>query len=108
MKLSELRANVRRLEVEYYGNKLAVAYRPGEMTPESEDALREAREQNRATDAMVELMARTLVEWDVTDDDGAALPITPDTLRPFPSALLLHIMAAIQEDMVPNAMKGRR
>lgn len=108
MKLSDLRANVRRLDVDYFGSTVSITYRPGELTPETEDALREAREQNRTTDALIELMVRALVGWDVTDDDGEPLPIAAETLRPFPTALLLHIMAAIQDDMVPNAMRGRR
>lgn len=108
MKLSQLRANVRRIVVDYYGDTVDIAYRPAEMTPETEDALREAREANRVTDALVGLITRAVIEWDVIGDDDKPLPITPENVRPLPSAFLLHLMAAIQEDMVPNAMRGRR
>jgi hypothetical protein len=108
LKLSELAAPVQRLTVDYYGSPVRIGYRPGVMTPLEEEKLAEARKAGETTDALVELMARLMVEWDVTDDDGAPLPITPETLMPFPSALLLRIMSAVQEDMLPNAGRGRR
>ena len=108
MKLSPLTATTRQIDVDYYGSAVAVTYRPGVLTPDEDDRIQAAREANTLTDALIDLLMRMLVTWDVEGDDGKPLPIEAATLRVLPNALLLKIMAAVQEDMVPNAGNGRR
>lgn len=108
MRLSELTAATRTIAVSYLTYTLNVTYRPGVMTPDEDDRIQAARETNTATDALIDLMSRLLAAWDVVDDDDKPLPVTPALLRSMPSGLLLAIMAAVQADMVPNVMTGRR
>lgn len=107
MKLSQLTAATREIVVNYFGHEVQVTYRPGVLTPEEDDRLQVARAENGLTDALIDLLTRLIVAWDVVGDDDKPLAITPATLRTLPNALLLNIVAAAQEDMVPNARNGR-
>jgi hypothetical protein len=108
MRLSELTAATRQISVDYYGHAVAVTYLPGALTPEQDDRLQAAQKDGALTDALIDLLVRLLVAWDVMGDDDKALAIEPATLRTLPNALLLQVMTAVQEDMVPNARNGRR
>jgi hypothetical protein len=90
------------------GDVVNTIYRPGGITPEIEDKLQEYVGSQRGGAMLVTLLAGCLVEWDLLDDRGKALPVTAETLRRLPIAFLAQVARAITEDMRPNLMSGER
>lgn len=100
MRLSELQKNVRTLDLEFAGETLTFAYRPGEVTPAFSDALGTEKQ------PLVWALSKCMVSWDLKDDrdapadtDEASLPVLPLTEQvlsnlatPFLRALLFCIL----------------
>jgi hypothetical protein len=78
---------------------------PNAYTGKTEIALREAIEANRVSETVADLAAALIAEWDVTDDDGKALPPTRETFLMMPVALLSAIMGGVQNGLSGNAPK---
>lgn len=95
--LAELQSNLRTLVIDYDGEKVQVVYRPGILTPATNDDF--------AKQSVVEQLETLLVSWDVLDDKGKPLPVTTDLLNQLPGRFLAHIAAEISGDMRPNAKR---
>jgi hypothetical protein len=93
-KLSALRVASRTVNVTVDGGTIAVEYRPNVYTA---GFLAELADQS-VTEALCALLAG----WDLTDDEGVALPITTETLADFPLPLLQAIWRGVQEDVLPG------
>jgi len=55
----------------------------------------------------IPFLARVLVDWDVTDDEGKPLPITEETLKLLPWPVLNDLFLAILED-AKEERRGKR
>lgn len=106
LNLANLANNTRTVEVDYFGEKFSVTYKPSMITPGTEAELQGASDEERTTVLIEQLCAR-MTAWDLMDGNEPT-PITPERLRSIPSPVLLHIMDAMQEDMRPNRRSGRR
>lgn len=106
IRLSELMRDTRTLTLTVGEDTLTVTYRPGGITPETEDRLESLAQEQRVGQSLIALLLDTLTGWDITDDKGKALPVTEAQLRRLPLALLGQLVRAITEDMRPNALSG--
>lgn len=104
VRLSELARNRRTVEVPVGDGDdvVKITYRPGGITPQTEERLHKAIDEQRGGAALVALFADCLIEWDIVDDDGQPLPVTEETLRHLPTVFLAQMAQAITEDMRPN------
>jgi hypothetical protein len=120
LKRSQLREHVQTVEVDVFGEKLNVSYRPGIMTRaflrkfltigsgieiaglSEEEA--EAKFETVKKEVSADLQS-LIVSWDYLDDDDKPYPITVETFdEHVPQVLLDRIMAAIRQDQeVPKA-----
>lgn len=105
--ISDLRADLRELSIAIEGvGMLNVTYRPSAITAEVEAALMDSLERQRPGQAVVSLLAETLVDWDLQNDDGKPLPADAATLRRLPLRFLMLIAEAITRDIAPNPMSA--
>lgn len=116
--LSQLRRNVRTINVAYFENNLAVTYRPSELTPQNTSEIQDKIDNGEAKNVIIETLCRVMVSWDLVDteldEEGNPLldmegnnktvpfPITPESLNTLPGPLLLAISDAIGEDARPK------
>lgn len=107
MRLSQLLAKERTIEVEIDGDTLTITYDPSAFTAEAEDRYAAQRETARNIGAMAEALDILLIKWDLTDEDGKTLPINTETLRTLPGEFLGRVMEAINEDASPKQKRGR-
>ncbi len=106
IRLSELMRDTRTVTLAVGEESLTVSYRPGGITPETEDRLEAFAQNQKVGASMIALLLDTLTGWDITDDKGKTLPVTEAQLRKLPLALLGQLVRAITEDMRPNALSG--
>lgn len=100
--LADLKRNTRQLPVEYLGITINVTYKPGAITPTF------GRDLAPGDSVMVQLLAKSLVSWDIFQDDALTvpLPITVDTLGDLGSGLLNAIIQAITLDSMVGKVHG--
>lgn len=65
--------------------------RPNKLTPEGELGLYQAQGTNDVG-PLFDVFCDLVADWDITDDDGRVLPIRHETLKAFPSRMLMEIM----------------
>src|SRR5688572_27366144 len=113
MKLQALKGGVRDLQVKVPGEGDApdevvlVKYRPGELTLEVADSMREAV----VTSSLEADIAKTLLEpilvwWDIEDEEGNNLPTDDRGIKKVPLNFLGLVMEAVTSDSLPNAQRG--
>lgn len=78
-----------------------LTFDPNVITPRLEDEMKEAAKTDGATRAYLDVMARWIKSWDLTDDPedgvtGPLLPITVETLSGFPDDILQQLSKAIR------------
>jgi hypothetical protein len=82
-------------------------YRPALQVQANDYLTRPRRNGEEATAADVELVARHLVRWDATAEDGALLPIKADTLRgiwqPVIQIFINHILGYTASEQAADA-----
>jgi len=96
----------RRVVVTFGDVELKIAYRPGAVTPRLQRAIRQAQIEGDVDTVMLEMLIRLVASWDLTDDDGALVPLTTDALADLPVRLLSGILVALGEDLAPDPLKG--
>ena len=106
MRLSDLAKDRRTVTVTVNGGTVSVTYRPGGITPQSEDALRELIAEQRAGASLVAMLSGILVEWDLQDDEGQPYPMDAESLRRLPTVFLSAIAEGISADLRPNQPSG--
>lgn len=113
MKVSALKSAVRRIQVPVPGEdqdapeeKVWVDYRPGELTLEVQDELKEAVDSGFESDAAFVILKRVLSAWDLQDDEGNPWPVTVEGIKKVPLIFLGAIMGGIEEDSRPNPQRG--
>ncbi len=119
MRLSEYRARERKITVELEdGFAVNLAYRPGLLTPDFAAQIDEEIEANqRRVEAEMEKppekrklpkhldslplrawLAKAIISWDIEEDDGKPLPVTPEAMLELESQLLWEIYYRIIAD----------
>lgn len=108
MKLSQLVDYRRSVTIPVGGGTITLGYNPAGVTPRmfaTIEVLQESPDNPRIVSmAMAEMLSQMATNWDVTDDDGAPLPLTTDALMDVPIQILSKMCEAIfAEIAVPNA-----
>ena len=104
LNLANIKNDKRTVTIKYFGDDCQVTYKPSVLTPTIEDELRASDD----THALIDVLCEMITAWEVEDEEGAPLPITPDVMGNLPNALLGAIMQGCREDMIPKARSGRR
>lgn len=99
MDLAELRAGVADIPVTYKEHTFTVGYRPEAVSEDDLEMLEgfQAKSGVMLLRATVEPLLRLLVRWSVTGD-GAALPITEESLKAVPPRMRVAILQAVMAD----------
>jgi len=121
LKASQLREHRQSLEIDVYGEKLNIEYRPGVLTRAflrkfmtlganiDVDGLSDEEAEKKLEPVKKEaseILQTLIVSWDYLGDDGKPLPITLETFDELvPPVLMDRMMAAIRQDQeVPKAL----
>lgn len=101
LRLSSATSKPRELVVEFEGGDLHCMYRPASYTVAELDEL---QANARDTKRIVESMQRTLVSWDLEDEDGTPIPLETEPLtNKVPTSVYVTIMRAMQDDQSASA-----
>ena len=98
IRLIDLKKDRRTCIVTWEGETAEIVYRPSAYTPETEDEMRQAFESGRPANGLAMILASTLVEWDILDEDGNKLPPTLELMRKLSNGFLVAVSNAIVED----------
>lgn len=113
MKLSQAIAKARDIVVEFEAASLRVTYRPTSFTVRELDRLTEeqANAGGKPTRNLLEMVKKTVITWDLTDDYDRLIPLDrdlddqTDPLRDVPSVVFTEIMKKVNEDQQPGGAK---
>lgn len=117
MRLSALKGRIRTIPITVGDGPedvVNVTYRPGELTLEVADKIKEATEAGWEIDVVRIMLQPVLVEWDLVDDvldddgepTGETVPLNvKDGLGVVPIDFLTLVLEGIQKDSRPNASK---
>jgi hypothetical protein len=105
MKLSDLKYETRQLTVDIEGQPLRVEYFVNLYTPELEADILAAENQPAA--GLAHVLGILIKTWDLEDEDGQIYPLTGPRTSKLPLSFMLKVLAAIGEDMRPNAKTAR-
>jgi hypothetical protein len=104
VRLSQLVEERRELTIPVGGGTIHLGYTPSGVTPRMMAMADEAQRGTVSVEQLCTVIAPMLLDWDVTDDEGAPLPLTAGGLQDVPLAILVRVMTAIGEDIaVPKA-----
>jgi hypothetical protein len=106
IKLHELAAKTRALEIPYAGDKVVFAYYPARFTPQVAFKASDMANAPIPVVALAELLAEVIAEWDILGENGKPLPVTQEWINQMPSDLLEAIIVAVGEDMRPKGLNG--
>lgn len=103
-KVSGYRERTRQIRIEFDGDDedLNVEYRPRAITPRMEDQFQTYIDENHGERVVFDSLAAMVVTWDLTDDAGVPIPLTPDALNDVPSSVLTYVLNKLREDIRPN------
>ena len=105
-KLSQIVApDVAEFTVEKHG--VTATYRPGALTPSTQDKVMGLMETNRELVGFAKVLSQVLVGWDLQDDDGNPYPLTEGALGDLPGHFLADVVNAFFEQQRPNDKKSR-
>lgn len=111
MKVSKLTGSIAELDIkvppppddpEAVEETVHVVYRPGALTLEISDKIRELQASGFEVDIMLEMFKRILVSWDLQNEDGSTLGVTEEDIKVVPLAFLGQLLGAIESDIRPN------
>lgn len=116
IKLAEIANQTKTIDVTFPGadGTLSVTYRPNKVTPRQEAAFAQAirraeRDEEGAEpvgDLVLEMLSVVMLRWDLEGEDGQTVPLTVETLRDVPSAIVTRVMEAIRDANAPDPTKS--
>lgn len=114
MKISRLTGEVAELTItvpplkddpESEPENVLIVYRPGALTLEVGDRIKEVQESGFEMDVILVMLERMLVSWDLQKEDGTALGVTPEDIKTVPLAFLGQLLGAMERDVRPNLQR---
>ena len=101
MRLSDVKNRTATVTVEWFGETAQVTGYPGRITGEFIDRLTQAEQTGDEDEAersgVYDGVCEVIAEWEVDDDDGSRLTVTPDAAKKLPISLLVEMVQSIQE-----------
>lgn len=121
MKVSTLKSRTHRIWIEVPGNdgepteKVWVDYRPGALTLEVSDKIREAIESGFESDVVFVIVSSVLASWDLQTDvlDEFGMPTgevrqltnSPEDIKSVPLNFLAEVLTKIEDGSRPNPQR---
>lgn len=106
IRVSNIAKDERTFDYEFGGESATITYRPGVVTTERMDALREVPE-DQGDHVICQFLSEILVKWDVEKDDGSMWPTDYDGLRGLPLQFVGDVLMAIRGDVAPDPAEGK-
>ena len=105
IRLSDLAAQRREIEVPFDEETVTVTYLPGKMTMQMQQRANQAMTMpaDSGNRELAEILCELVVGWDVLGDDGLALAVTPETMSLLPLRFVTVLTKALFADINPNA-----
>lgn len=105
IRLSDLAAQRRDLDVEFDGEVVKVVYQPGKMTMQMQQRANQAMQMpaEEGNRELAQILSDLVIAWDVLEDEGKALPVNPETVSMMPLRFVTVLTRAIFADISPNA-----
>lgn len=105
-KLSQIvTPDVAEFTIEKHG--VTATYRPGIITPATQGSLMDLMDGNRELVAFAKLLSKSLISWDLTDDDGKPYPLTEEALQELPGHFLADVVNTFFAQQRPNEEKSK-
>lgn len=104
MKLNELKNKSKTLSLDTQYGRVNIVYCPAKFTAEVEGMVADGQE--KPVTAIVQLLGRLVMQWDIEGDDGKPLAVSEETLLQMPVDLLVVMVKGITEDMRPNVVNA--
>lgn len=101
-RLADFARNSATVRVPFGDLTVTVRYSPDRLKPADEDAVREAQRDQYASGVLISFLCAVVEEWDLMDDDGRPIPLTPEALQHVPLTIMDRIAGAIFQDMRPH------
>jgi hypothetical protein len=101
IRISDLANKRKEITVEWEGEAIRLAFRPGSMALDAEVKAAESKEGNERG-PIIESLRAMVLWWDIVDDDGKVAPISYEVLDRLPFPLLFAMNRAIIGAMYPN------
>lgn len=105
-RLTDLLPSQSWLTLPYGATAIKLAYRPGAVTPRFQKAAQAAQRDGNLDASLLEPLCQLIAAWDITDEAGSLLEITPAGLETVPLPVLFAILEAITADMAPNPSRA--
>jgi hypothetical protein len=105
--LSGLLNDQRKLSVRYGENHIQIVYKPSAFNGEWAEHARKQIDDMSAVAYLAAVVAHGLVAWDVTEEDGTPVSITPQVLEQLGMGVVSALNTAINGDLLPNLKTGR-
>lgn len=96
--LDQLQKRSARVTVEYGEDTVVLTYRPERIDAATARRLRKLVESPEQEEDLVEILAVLIADWDITQS-GKPLPVTPESLRKIPIALMGSLASGIFTDV---------
>lgn len=108
LKVHQLKGSNRVVEIPVEGEDepIKVEYRPGELTLEISDKIKDTLEGGFEGDVAGLVLEPILVDWDLERDDGTPLPCNGEEIKKLPMVILGVIMQGIAQDLQPDPQKS--
>jgi len=111
MKVAALKGGVRKVDIIFKeedgfdAGEMWVEYRPGELTIDVVESIQDGIKDGSEAGAILAMMSKILVDWDLENEDGSKLPPTEDGLRILPLPALGFIFGSMMDDVRPKEKK---
>lgn len=79
-----------------------VWYRVAVLTPAFMTKMEAIEKEDGNNERAVEMICNLVEKWDILDEEGERVPVTPMNVRTFSYKLLTPISKAVMADMVPD------
>lgn len=103
--LGVLQALTDKVNVEYGGHSIEVTFKKAFWTCENEAAYFDG--EGRYSQKNIALFCSAVTGWNVTDDSGATLPITPEIVSQLDTYLIDAIVTAMIKAVNPNTKSSQ-
>jgi len=104
MKLSALLNRRVELSIPVEGGDLKFAHNPSVYTPAFQEQIRSLRGEDDAETAInfyCQALPKLIIDWDLEDENGRAMPVTEATVRQIPLDVLNTMLEAITASQRP-------
>jgi hypothetical protein len=107
--LAKLVVNDKTIDVPFGDEAVTVTYRPQWITAITESLLREITDADtpfHKAEPIAALVPKMIADWNLTDESGVTIPLTPEGLQAVPTEILVQIIKAAQDDIRPNVLSA--